>query len=131
MPIEKTWPILCCCFRCCRAEQEETEEQAKINEGKVVEIEMRKARLKAIIKQNGGRYKGTGFVFDAKDAQGLNSKDDVEEVAMEEGEEDLPPINRNVHPLKKLGLGISVWIEMLENLCVLFFFISIIAFGMC
>ena len=83
--IEKIWPKLCCCLAMCRAESEDGQAELDLKESKIVEITMRKARLKQIIKQNGGNYKGTGFVFDAKQAQGLC---EPAEVVLEEGEDE-------------------------------------------
>lgn len=87
--------------------------------------------MKAVIKQQGGKYKGTGFCFDAKEAQGLCSHTHAADAENEDGEEEEVPQQRTTHPIKKLGLGISVWLELLENLCVFFFMIAIIGFVMC
>lgn len=36
-----------------------------------------------------------------------------------------------MNPLQKLGLGISVWLDLLTSLCRFFFFFAILAFFMC
>lgn len=77
-------------------------------------------------------------MFDAKEAQGLNKRpedlDDGENVEIEGLDEDeIAQLQkmRNVHPLQKLGLGISVWLDMLSSLCRFFFLFSIVAFFLC